>query len=422
MSQQSFLKNLFVRSARWGAYETIIFNGILAAHTTFLFMAIPGYSYGIIGIVFSLVYTMVALTTMGNDIATATIIGTTPTRNTLRHALISHIVQAIFMALLCMLFIGWYCPKIKADILLLAVGILLACAEISKKIIKSLMIATHQFELVAHIEIVSILMYVSITWTLYFFYRTSITPVLLVVPLAFCSCIASGIMGNALHIYYTQAPTEPVHTFCWYDTLTLKGRAAMMCIVNLLFSGNVLVPLSALFSGATFAGGLKFSSSIIQNVVIIAERTFGVTSSLVFSQTKDAHATDHALKLIGAIIIPTLLLSSVLLYGALHWFMVYKELQHLIPTMRLYCIIQLCGVYASLSERFFFAKRTNNLIYGHILIIVASCIAAFSGICTEYTTILMLFALIRGAFLLSIMYCAYHTQHDSASIQIVPTQ
>jgi hypothetical protein len=421
MPQQSFLKNLFVRSARWGAYETILFNGILAAHTTFLFMAIPGYSYGIIGIVFSLVYTVVALTTMGNDIATATIIGSMPTRNTLKHALMSHIVQAIFMALFCMIFIGWHYPQIKADVLLFAVGILLACAEISKKIIKSLMIATHQFELVAHVEIVSIVMYVGITWTLYFLYRTSITPVLLVAPLAFCSCIATSIMGSALHTYYTQAPTEMIHTFCWYDTFTLKSRAAMMCIVNLLFSGNVLVPLSALFSGATFAGGLKFASSIIQNVVIIAERTFGVTSSLVFSQTKDAHATDHALKVIGAIIIPILLLSSIVLYGALHWFMVYKELSYLIPTMRLYCIIQLCGVYASLSERFLFAKKTNNLIYGHILIIAVSCIAAFSGICTEYTTILMLFALIRGAFLLSIMYCAYRTHHDYNASPVVPT-
>jgi hypothetical protein len=419
MPQQSFLKNLFIRSASWGAYETILFNGILALHTTFLFMAIPGYSYGIIGIVFSLVYTMVALTTMGNDIATATIIGTTPTRNALRHAVMSHIAQTMCMALLCMIFIGWYCPQIKTDILLLAVGILLACAEISKKIIKSLMIATHQFQLVAHVEIVSILMYVIITWTLYFFYRTSITPVLLVAPLAVCSCIASSIMGSALHTYYRQAPTEMIHTFCWYDTLTLKGRAAMICIVNLLFSGNVLVPLSALFSGATFAGGLKFASSIIQNVVIIAERTFGVTSSLIFSQTKDAHATDHALKLIGAIIIPILLLSSIVLYSALHWFMVYKELQHLIPTMRLYGIIQLCGVYASLSERFLFAKRTHTLIYGHILVIVASCIVAFSGICTEYTMILMLFALIRGAFLLSIMYCAYRTQTGLVSTQIL---
>jgi hypothetical protein len=400
------LHALFVRGTRWGAYETVSFNLLLTLHTALLFMVMPTESYGILGILLSCVYMIAAVATMGNDITTGIILSTIPSTRSIICTLVSHAIHAFILSAACviMLCIRYHALFLHTYVVLFLLGISLLITEISRKSIKSILLATHHFKLVAHTEIASIILYMLFVWSLYMS-GYCLTSMSLVMPLLFCSCITNGVLGSMLYRLYKKAPRgtwPPVREIC-----RLKMRASLSGITHFLFSGNCMVPLAATFLGTTHAGGMKLASSIIQNGSAVAERTFCVTSSLLFAQTIDKNTEQNALRIVHTTMLPVLACGSLLIYGLVHTLMVYKNLTDLLPTILIYLIMQLCGIVSSTFERLLLAKQQRGLAYVHLCVVLLSGIVLYSGTYMGYRTMLISLACIRLTFLFGLIYWVY---------------
>jgi hypothetical protein len=399
------LNTIFVNSTRWGAYETLTFNLLLTLHTSLLFMAIPADDYGTVGTLLSCVYMITTAATMGNDITTGLMIGSSPSRSSIIRAIAYHAIHAFVVSICVIALLLLQSTSIintsYAQLILL--GICLAYSEISRKVIKSILLATYHFKPVAHTEIASIIAYMVLIWGLYsggYF----LTPARLITPLLFCSLVTNGILLVLLYRLCHALPSGVIPL--WKPTFKIKARASLSCMTNFLFSGNLIVPLTAAFVGNAYAGGMKLASTVIQSGISTADRTFCVTSSLLFAQTKDNATIKQVLRMIARSMLPLLTGGALCVYALLYSLMFYKGLTTLLPTIFLFLLMQFCGIISSIFERLLLAQEQTHLMYLHLVTVFIGGTILYMGKCVGYQNMLIILVSIRLIFLITVMYWA----------------
>ncbi len=320
----------FFWAVKWNFVEAIIYQLIFVAHQTAFFWLAPTSFFGLVGSLFGIIYVIVTLLVVGSDGALTPFFSEfNKTKTSFTSFLSLYTRRQLFVMTLILVmatagiyqFGNW---SRFSDITHLHILILLATicvTESLKKIIRYLLQLCFQNKATTLYELLGIGSYTTMVWSWYW-YTGTFTLLGLFVPFLISSlgvliCISRQVMIYAMHLptgdtsdTVTQLPAE----------LT---RVQILISINhygrTLFSGNVIIPLFALYAGSAQAGLASFANAVTHTATFFIQKLSVPPGAALLTRVQHADQQEHhhALRIILHLGHVLALISSVgiLLYG-----------------------------------------------------------------------------------------------------------
>lgn len=314
---------LFNRGVKWNAFEGIFYQTILTCHQAILFSVLDNFTYGLIGVSFSVLYLSILFFNFGFDKSLAAFFPLFIKNKSLFKKIFirQFLIQAIFLSLIFFVVIlfskqmfFWFFSKFLFDINILPILALILITESLKKSLRYVCELAFLNKQIAITEICLISSYVIFFWIGYF-YLNKVNLYLVFVPHLIQSIFGVLIFSYFLINIYKTLSNEK-------ENITLNNIKEIIYarisnyfnqLSHLLFSGNFVIPFLACIYGLKKISIFKLLNIISVYFTVILERTFGLTSGALLSHlhnlTKDAKqaalniATNKLLIVIYAIFI-----------------------------------------------------------------------------------------------------------------------
>lgn len=291
---------LFDRGIRWNAFESLAYQSILTLHQVVLFYAMGHKAYGLVGVLYSLLYLSILILNFGFDKSLMTFFELfTKNKSMFRKVFLKQFVIQLFIVLIgCLSIIVFNTnvvatftnvfktPDIGFDIWVILS--LLIVFESVKKSLRYLGELSFLNKEIAITELFCITLYVSIFWISYL---KGYEPTLFLI---FAPHLIQSIIGTVIFIWlsikkvYNKLPSlnEPKKYSLKY-IVKIRSYNFALQLSHLLFSGNFIIPFLSSVFGFAAISFLKLANSIAIYFTVIFERTFGLTSGALLSQMKD---------------------------------------------------------------------------------------------------------------------------------------
>lgn len=287
----------FRHTVRWITIESLTYYGLLSLHQLVLFRFTTPELYGVIGTTYALSYLCVYFLILGFDKALAPFFA----RFSQNKASITSLIW--YQALPTYIFTGcilgllysakpYLAPKFHyLDFIsnpLFLVLIAKVFIEITRKGFKSLLILTHQTHIAAAAEIIAMLLYIVVVWSL-FILTGSITLAKIFIPLVTAISISTIIMIWFVFKWFRSLPTTngqvgyEVHKQFAQNRIATTGFQ----LSRLFFSSEFLIPFFAYKFGLSQAGLLKLASKIVSTFSTIIRRVFETSSNVLMAHVRE---------------------------------------------------------------------------------------------------------------------------------------
>jgi len=398
---------LFHKGLSWGALESISIQLLLTLHTILLFTVVPTSLYGEIGIIFSLMYLVILCATAGLDSSLgATDWYTKSSRqSTLRifgiHATYTAVLIVIgLITLFCL-----YTSFVQSNKVLCATITGIIVCEVAKKTAKVYFSLLGNFKKSAFLDVLLTVSYIITIWSIYGITGT-LSPITLCVPLFFSAAISALYGWHILLCHYknlpspsTTAVTAAARRTPWYAILSIRTYALLTQSTHLVFSGNVLVPLVAAHIGLQQAGIIKLISNCIHTALVIIEKMFGITSTVLFAQTI---RKQYVFLLVTRYLLPIIGIGSVLAIGGIYVFLLCKQHLYLFSCMVSYSAIHINNLLSLTYERLLLDSKKGHIILGIALFATLIMYSVWYVTHCSYTHALMYIAFSRFLYFIGL--------------------
>lgn len=281
------LYRTFAQALHWNTLECVIYQGLFLAHQIAFFSHASAPLYGLVGILFSLVYLMVYFGNCGLDASLAPFFHqSSADKHSFKAIVVPQLAvnALLYSAALSIIYIvKTLLLPISISPLLYCILSLLVLSESTKKTIRTLLHLAFLNKTTTVIEILSISSYTGLVWLIYYL-QGGFTVYTLFVPMLLVSCSVTTALALVLYRWYSSLPdAASVHTQVPLKRL-LKSRlfTSVHTLGHIVFSSNFIVPLCAARFGLEHAGVLKFISTIAYTVAAIVHRIFGFSLDALF--------------------------------------------------------------------------------------------------------------------------------------------
>lgn len=366
----------FLASIRWNTLEAIIYQALLVANQALLFSILDPKQYGMIGMLFSLLYLTVMATNGGLDISLGPLFTAwSKNKSTTRRILLPHLlVQPCIITLLIIalmiarLSLTAYIPHLASlsPGVLLTLG-LLAQSESIKKTMRALLHLIFLSRVTALVEIATIISYVGSIVILYYA-GWPLTVLSIFLPLLIVSWIGVVILGIVLYRWYAALPEEQASFDPTLNRRMIKSRLWNYGIQlgHALFSGNFLISLFGIQFGLAQAGIAKFANSIAHGIATLVRKIFDTTSGSYLSNMKDHDTqTKHAAFIIISTHINQLLYSIILgmcIIAPRLWKLNTAANMHTSMLIILLCAVHIFELFYIAYEKFYINEEKSSYL------------------------------------------------------------
>lgn len=279
------LKNIFL----YAGLETFIYQTLLVIHQIMLYRYVDISFYGIISAVFSTIYLSTIHINLGLDMSIAPLFSTYKNSYIYFKQITEQIIANIVFGLcasIVMHHIGNHSPFLTQSQFVMCC--MLAISETTKKSLKSILHLLLAHRDIMIIEVTGLCIYIVSVWTL-LLYSCNGEPSVTIIfaPLLVTSCSTVLVYSHiyikhiALLATYTQT-----HVPITSDMLILRIQHYVYQAIRSLYSPNLLVSLIA-FNDIKLAAMLKIISVGLHAINTIIRYIFGITSSVLFSHTRN---------------------------------------------------------------------------------------------------------------------------------------
>jgi len=404
----------FWRSIRWNTLESCVFHGIFLLHQCGLYAITPRPMYGLIGLIFSLIFIAASLINLGLDASLAPLfVRLTRNRAVFKKFMAIQLVPNGIGSLI-IIAITWHFRQAISNFGCTPVMFGIIASIIVLESLKKTLRTILQLALLPHIpaviEVATILSYAALVWGWYLFAHS------VHLYTVFAPMLVVSFLGTAILFWYTYqwycrlpSPAAKAHTA---KTHVVKNRVTNTIhqVTLLLFSANFLVPLFAFRFGLEYAGLLKIISYTSHSITSIAQKIFGTASNILLSNIKNSHLaakrklfltiTNPLNQILYCIIIFFIINHKVIL--ATHTMLNIEP--HL--TMALWCLaINLLPTFFIAYEKFFIIEEEARylvlvngiaLVLVYLLLAMSSCspLAIIFFVCTIRSIGLLLLGVI----------------------------
>lgn len=288
----------FLASIRWNSLEALIYQALLIANQALLFYILDSSAYGLVGILFSLVYLVVAITNMGLDLSLGPLFSSlNRDQITVKRILLPHLL--LQPCIITLVIIGGLILYITGSTHLIpnshslssALYVILTLLMYTESIKKTLRVLLHLIflsRITALLEIATIALYVGFI-TLSYLLGWQLTPIAIFAPLLILSSIGTAILSIVAYRWYATLPKKNGVYYNELNHRMIKNRMWNYGIQlgHALFSGNFLISLFGIQFGLAQAGVAKFANSIAHGIATIARKIFDTTSGSYLSHVKE---------------------------------------------------------------------------------------------------------------------------------------
>lgn len=293
----------FRHTFTWVALESLTYYGLLSLHQIVLFRYTSPEIYGVIGTTYSLSYLCVYFLIAAFDKALAPFFARfTANRSGVRALFWYQAIPTYIIACATLSILFWAKPYLAPKFhyfdfisnqlfIVLAIKVIL---EITRKGIKTFLILTYQSHLAAIAEIIAMLTYIVMVWSLFLITGT-ITLLKVFIPLVIAIFISAFIMMVRITGWYRSLPATGELVSSETQLQFAKNRIATMGfhMNRLFFTTEFLVPFFAYKFGLPAAGILKLASKIVSTFTIIIRRVFETASSVMMANVRECTLEDR---------------------------------------------------------------------------------------------------------------------------------
>lgn len=291
-----FAKN-FRHTFTWVTLESLTYYGLLSLHQVILFRYTSRELYGVIGTTYALSYMCVYFLLGGFDKALAPFFARYTKNKQTIHSLIFYQAIPTYVIAICFLSLLYlakpyltpkfhYLDFISDGLFILLMGKILL--EMTRKGLKAFLNLTYQSHLAALAEIIAMLIYIILVWSLFLITGT-ITLARIFIPLVIAISISTLIMAWGVRAWHRQLPetdeaiTRPTHLQFLKNRLFTVG----FHMNRLFFTAEFLVPFFAYKFGLPTAGILSLANKIISTFTIIIRRVFETASNVMLANAQE---------------------------------------------------------------------------------------------------------------------------------------
>jgi hypothetical protein len=291
-----FSKN-FRHTFTWVTLESLTYYGLLSLHQVVLFRYTSRELYGVIGTTYALSYMCVYFLLAGFDKALAPFFARyTKNKQTVCSLILYQALPtyAIALSLLSLLYLAkpYLAPKfhyldfISNGLFILLMGKILI--EMTRKGFKAFLNLTYQSHLAAMAEIIAMLIYIVLVWSL-FLITGSITLARIFIPLVIAILISILIMAWGVSGWYRQLPATGENINRATHLQFAKNRLFTMGfhMNRLFFTGEFLIPFFSYKFGLPTAGILTLANKIVSTFTIIVRRVFETASNVMLANIQE---------------------------------------------------------------------------------------------------------------------------------------
>lgn len=278
-------------SITWNTIESIIYQVILGAHQSFLYVWGGQHHYGLISTLFAFIYLTSTLIVGGFELAITPIFNEVSINRILfkRIILVNFFKQlgwAIVIGSILILTLPIIkLPMLSPTIIVLAVGT--AVCEGIRKVFRVLLHLFFKSHIVAWIEVTLLMSYCISVWSGYYFLHNF--PLALIITPLFCTSFISTFIYS-LMIYKEYLLMTPGTTSSLRIIQAKLTRNRFTHIINTighaLCSGNFLIPFFSALQGLEIAGLFKLVNYWCQTTTPIIQKIFGISAQASFAKIK----------------------------------------------------------------------------------------------------------------------------------------
>lgn len=322
----------FFWAVKWNFIEAVLYQLIFVAHQTALFYCITPSLFGLVGSLFGIMYVVVTLLVAGSDGALTPYFSRF---NKDRITFISFLQlyakrQLYFMSIaLIVSVVGIHLSKAygglteKSTTLLLVILTLSAVSEAIKKIVRYLLQLCFENKATTVYELIGITSYVVMVWSWYW-YEGSFSLLSLFAPFLVSSLLVVILIISRVTHYAYQLPfdtdSEPV-THLPQQLISVQALVTVNQYGRTLFSGNVIVPLFALYAGTAQAGLASFANAVTHTATFFIQKLSVPPGAALLTRVQSGTQESHhkALKtilLLGHVLV-VISCVGILVYGLL---------------------------------------------------------------------------------------------------------
>lgn len=371
--------NKFLYGLRWGSFESIAYETLLLIHQIALCKVLGITEYGKVGTIISLIYLTARILNFGLDLSFAPFFKEAITSKHHFKKIVGWqvaIQAAIYIVgpyILYQIIIYFNVQtKLSSDIIgsaLLLIAMLLTIAsEAIQRTLKNILYLTFDNKLIALVTITKIIWYISFIWIMYAC-GLHLTPLLLTLPLLISELAAMYWYSTSVIHFYTTLPDshDPLPQHILPRIIRVRAYSFITQIITQAYSSNFLIPTFALFFSMKQAGALTLVSSISYYITEIIKRTFGASSTAVFSHIKHSEHQDkqHLFGKISALLYYFLLLIGLIIFlhykKCVHFFSPDCQMSDWMPAY-LFLIIHFSEHFFLPYKKFFIAHEQSKLL------------------------------------------------------------
>ena len=281
------LHKLAINSMRWNALESIVYQLALCMHQAALFYTLDIELYGLAGVIFSGIYTVVGLANLGLDSSLgAWWQDITKSQRNFRLLFVYQLIPQLFLVIPTIFFFVHYGSQglnLTGSILIcICLLVILECLKRTLKLSMYLQFANHK---VAPTEIVSLVLYIGIVWGYILRYKEC-DLLLLFLPMVLTSAMTVLQYASYMFQLYARLPDQPTTCIPIQTIINTRLLNYTTQLTHLVFSGNVLIPLFSYRFGLPIAATLKLVNTIAYAIGTIMHKVVGTTSQALFSYTR----------------------------------------------------------------------------------------------------------------------------------------
>jgi hypothetical protein len=286
------LPSYFYFGIKWNAFEVIAFQIILITHQTILFYSCKNITYGLIATVLSFLYLNISILNFGLDKSLTTFYKSIiSSKKNFKKIFLSQVIIQIFIMATFPATIFFILRKFEIgcqyltsiDLLLI---FLIFITESIRKTFRAFAQLAFLNNQTAILEIISVIVYVTIFWNLYF-YTGSAGLTIALLPLLIESLISVFVLSLIIRNIYKNITLNEEYFLTVKEIIFNRVSIFITQLSSLIFSSNLILTTISFRYGLQAAAILQLSKNIINFLFLLLEKTFGITSGSLFTRIKD---------------------------------------------------------------------------------------------------------------------------------------
>ena len=287
----------FIKAITWNSISVFLYKSILLLHQIILFHFIPKALYGTSGTIFSSIYLLIGISTLGFDYALFALFSKyIQSKRTFRDLVVQYFIRLIITISIALIMATLLYSNMQIPILsffqksvphaLIPIVLTIFVTESMRKSIETAAQLLFLNQAIACIQVSMILLYITMVWTSYFALGF-ISLYTIFIPMLIISTFETMLTSVIIYKVYKKLPEQIPNV----HPVTHKPAFIQEQIFNYvnqtaknLFSPNFLMVFVAYNLGMSQAGYIRFFTNIITLLYMLLTRSVGIPTGALFSK------------------------------------------------------------------------------------------------------------------------------------------